>query len=188
MNVRSEIESLVWRLRRPERFVQKLKAFMETQPVSSLAELEALVRNQGVEILHADLGPGVYGAATQCHGEPFIVLRPDLHPRHRELTLAHELGHVQLHLPGMSEMDARPLPTVGGIEDVEADTYAMACLMWKLPKQEELPRIAQYVRANPDMARRSWRMCCYFFLYRLRIAVANLLEALFIPRPLKGAH
>lgn len=188
MNVLAEIERLVWRLRRPERFVRQLKAFMETQPVGSLAELEALVRKQGVEILHADLAPGVYGAATQSHGEPLIVLHPDLHPRHREMTLAHELGHVQLHLPGITETDSGPLPTVGGIEDVEADVYAMACLLWNLPKQEELPRLAQYVRSNPDMARRSLRISRYFFLYRLRIWIANLLESVFLRQPAKGAH
>lgn len=188
MSLHDYIGQLVWRLRRPERFVQRLKILVNTQQARSLAELEELASSQGVEIVHADLGLRVYGATTSTDEAPLIVLQPGLDGPHRELTLAHELGHVHLHLRRLAQDESVGLPTVGGVEDVEADIYAFLCLIGKVSPQEEISRIVQYVCTDPKNLRRWWGIYRYSLFYHLRGKIADCLEFVFLRGPAQEVH
>lgn len=187
MNVRDLVARLVWKLRGQERFLEKLTPIIKSQQVQSPAELEGLARERRVEIIHADLGPRIYGAAAFTDESPVIVLKPGLDGPHRELTLAHELGHVHLHPEHLADLQNVSLPTVGGRKDAEADIFALLCLAGKCPPQEEIPRIVRYVLTDHKNLPRWWGIFRYFLFYRLRIQIAQCLEAIFLRNRAQGA-
>lgn len=186
MNFREYIAHVVWRLRRPERFLQRLKVLVKTHQVRSLAELETLVRSQGIDIIPVDLAPRIHGVAA-IDESPLILLQPGLPNPLRELTLAHELGHVHLHPEHLADVQNVSLPTIGGIKEQEADIFALLCLVGNFSSQEEILRIFRYVLTDPKNLRRWWGFSRYFLFYGLRIQVAQCLEAIFLRNRTQGA-
>ncbi|MDR4468444.1 MAG: ImmA/IrrE family metallo-endopeptidase [Nitrospira sp.] len=186
MTFREYIAQAAWRLRRPERFLEKLKLLVKTHQVRSLAELEKLVSSEGIDIIQVDLAPRIPGLAAM-DGSPLILLQPGLPNPLRELTLAHELGHVHLHPEHLADVDNVSLPTVGGIKDHEADIFALLCLVGNFSSQEEMLRILRYVLTDPKNLRRWWGFFRYFLFYDLRIQIAQCLEAIFLRNRTQGA-
>ena len=186
MTFRQYIAHVAWRLRRPERFLQRLKVFVKAHQVRSLAELEKLVSSQGIDIIQVDLAPRIPGLAAMDES-PLILLQPGLPSHLRELTLAHELGHVHLHPEHLADVQNVSLPTVGGIKDNEADIFALLCLVGNFSSQEEMLRIFRYVLTDPKNLRRWWGIYRYFLFYDLRIQIAQCLEAIFLRNRTQGA-
>jgi Zn-dependent peptidase ImmA (M78 family) len=171
-------------LRRPVDLVAKANAFVQTYRITSLQELEALVPRLNLTVIPADLSPNTYGLTTRCNGETLIFMQPHLDRHHREFTLAHEIGHLQLHLQDERLVTESSIsnPSIGGLKDVEADCFLFVCLVRCLPI-EELPK---YVLANPNMISRSLGILRYVMFYRLRMVTADMLERFFVRTNAKG--
>jgi hypothetical protein len=176
---------LVAWLRRPAELLAKAKAFVQANRITSLQELEELVPRLNLTLVHANLSPNIYGLTTQYHGETLIVMNPNLNQFQRELTLAHEIGHTQLHLPDERLVTESSIsnPSIGGIQDVEADCFLFVCLVFCLPIEE----LSKYVWANPNMSWRSLGILRYVSFYRLRNVTADILERFFLRTNAKGA-
>jgi len=171
-------------LRRPVDLLAKAKAFVQANRITSLQELEELVPRLNLTLVPANLSPDIYVLTTQYHGETLIFMNPNLNQFQRELTLAHEIGHTQLHLQGEHRVAKSSIsnPSIGGLQDVEADCFLFVCLVFCLPI-EELPK---YVWANPNMISRSLGILRYVMFYRLRIVTADVLERVFLQTNAKG--
>ena len=90
-----------------------------------------------------------------------IVLRRGLNPLTRQFVVAHELGHVQLHLPEMDKTDAQPSLSPSDHRDIEADAFAITCLVGSLPKERLAHEVFLYALNNRGMAWRAFRVIRY---------------------------
>lgn len=180
---RSRVSGWVRTLRRPQVVIQALKAFMAEHDIHSFADLEQALQQEGVEVHSWELDPTIDGAAVVADGTRYILLRPYLHHLRRACTLFHELGHHKLHLNGPQPSGVR-LDT-GGITDVEADCFVIVCLGLTVGEQN-VALMAQYMRANPDMLRRSFLVIVYFAGYTPRLWLAALLDTLFLSPRMQG--
>jgi Zn-dependent peptidase ImmA (M78 family) len=186
--LRRVLLSCVYRLRGPERFIHKLQAMTKTQVLPQLHQLDQLALQYGIEVIEMPLSPGVDGIATAIDGRLIIALRADLAPFNRQFVLAHEMGHACLHLAaadGGSVDLAAYVP--GGDLDIEADTFAILCLMDTIPSDRLVQDGIKYMLTNPNMIRRAVRVLRYFSAYRLRIGMARLLECMLPADSAKGA-
>jgi len=170
-------------LRRPRAVMKQLQAFFEEHHVSSLADLERVMADSGVEIAPWDIDPTTDGAALSAGGARYILLKPYLNHYRRELTLAHEVGHHRLHL-NEPQTQGIQLET-GGIKDVEADCFLVLCLGSALPNSfaDQARHLFPYVRNNPNMIRRMLLVHLYLAGYGLRLGLADALAWLFLPTP-----
>lgn len=101
------LASFIQWLRRPERFIQKLQAIYPHCQTLPFHNQEDAAAQQGVELVETTFGPKIEGITTRDEGQVMIVLRRGLAPLNRQFVIAHELGHVHLHLPEMRETDAQ---------------------------------------------------------------------------------
>lgn len=115
-----------------------------------------------------------------------IVLRRGLNPLNRQFVIAHELGHVHLHLPEMREPDTQLSLNRNDHRDIEADAFALVWLMGSLPKERLAPEVLLYVLNNRGMAWRAVRVICYVSWYHQRIRLANRLERALLGLQAKG--
>ena len=127
------LASFIQWLRRPERFIQKLQAIYPHCQTLPFHNQEDAAAQQGVELLETTFGPKIEGITTRDEGQVMIVLRRGLAPLNRQFVIAHELGHVHLHLPEMRETDAQLPPDSNDHRDIEADAFALVWLMGSLP-------------------------------------------------------
>jgi hypothetical protein len=165
-------------LRRPQKVIQAGKAFFAEHQVHTLADLERVVAESGIEIVPLDIDLTTDGAAVvEEDGARYILIKPYLHRLHREFTIAHEVGHHQLHLINQHPSDVQI--DSGGIKDVEADCFLILCLGVTI--QENLrAQLWAYVRANPNMIRRPFLVLVYLAGYSTRLYLADRLERLFL--------
>lgn len=170
------ISAFVRWLRRPQRLIQKLKAVYPRYaalPFHTQAEIAA---SQGVEIVETPLPPTIEGATTRDGEYVVMAIRQGLNPLNRQFVVAHELGHVHLHLPELQESDPHPATAQRDYRDIEADAYALALLVGSLPKERLAPEVLLYVLNTRGMAWRAFRVICYLAWYHERIRLANRLE------------
>jgi Zn-dependent peptidase ImmA (M78 family) len=109
--------------------------------ITTPVPVERLARRQGVQVRYAPLDGELSGMAYIKDGIAIIGVN-SLHHRHRQrFTLAHELGHIQLHKPLLENevhLDRGSLRrdwlASQGIDDheIEANVFASELLM---PKQ-----------------------------------------------------
>lgn len=170
------LASFIHWLRRPERFIQKLQAIYPLCRTVPFHNQEEAAANQGVEVLETTFGPRIEGITTRDEGQVMIVLRRGLNPLNRQFVVAHELGHVQLHLPEMRDTDTHLLLGQSDHRDIEADAYALVMLGGSLPTERLAPEVLLYVLNNRGMAWRAFRVVCYLSWYHQRIRLANRLE------------
>lgn len=182
----ASILPLVDWLRRPERLVRKLQALSPNRTFPRLPQLDELARQSGIEVIEVPLNPGVEGVATYADGKPIILLRAGLVAFNRQFVLAHEMAHIHLHLTPVDNREILTAYAPGGNVDVEADTYAILCLMETLPLERILSDGIKYMMTNRNMPRRAFRVIRYFSGYRLRVTLAWILEQLLPPSMVKG--
>lgn len=180
------LASFIHWLRRPERFIQKLQAVYPHCQTLPFHHQEEAAANQGVEVLETTFGPKIEGITTRDEGQVMIVLRRGLNPLNRQFVIAHELGHVHLHLPEMSEPDTQLSLNRNDHRDIEADAFALVWLMGSLPKERLAPEVLLYVLNNRGMAWRAVRVICYVSWYHQRIRLANRLERALLGLQAKG--
>ncbi|MBX3236666.1 MAG: ImmA/IrrE family metallo-endopeptidase [Nitrospiraceae bacterium] len=179
--------SFIHWLRKPQRFIHKLQALTANQTLPRLNQLDELALYYGIEVAEMPLNSGVEGMATYVDGQPVILLRSDLTPFNRQFVLAHEMAHIQLHLTAATGREVFMSYVPGGDVDVEADTYAILCMMESLPPERVVTDGIKYVITNRNMTRRAWRVILYFSGYRLRIMLAQLIERTLLSPMVKGA-
>ena len=180
------LASFIHWLRRPERFIHKLQAIYPHCQTLPFHNQEEAAANQGVEVLETAFGPKIEGITTRDEGQVMIVLRRGLNPLNRQFVVAHELGHVQLHLPDMGDTDAHQSLPKDDHRDIEADAFAITWLVGSLPKERLAPEVLLYVLNNRGIAWRAFRVICYLSWYHQRIRLANMLERVLIGYLAKG--
>ncbi|MCC6968298.1 MAG: ImmA/IrrE family metallo-endopeptidase [Nitrospira sp.] len=180
------LAALIQWLRRPERFIQKLQAVYPHCQTVPFHNQEEAAANQGVELLETSFGPKIEGITTRDEGQVMIVLRRGLNPLNRQFVIAHELGHVHLHLPDMRATDAQLSLDRADHRDIEADAFALVWLMGSLPKERLEAEVFLYVLNNRGMAWRALRVICYVAWYHQRIRLAKWLERALLSLQAKG--
>jgi hypothetical protein len=163
--------------------IEQLQAFCEEHHISSFADLERVIVNSGVEIAPWDIDPTTDGAALSAGGTRYILIKPYLNHYRRALALAHEAGHVCLHLNDPPPQGIQ-LAT-GGIQDIEADCFLVLCLGATLPNRfaDQARHLFPYVLHTPTMMRRMFLVHLYLAVYGLRMGLADALAWLFLPTP-----
>jgi Zn-dependent peptidase ImmA (M78 family) len=184
--VTNQMVSFSMWLRRPERFVGKLQALYNGQSFPLMCDLEQLATRHGIEVIEWPLPPSVEGMTTWDEGQPVILLRHGLAPYNRRFVLAHELGHVFLHASHASGIEELTAYVPGGNMDVEADAFALVCLVQSLPDDGTLREGLKYMFTNHNMARRALRVIRYCSGYKLRILTAKVLDRLLFYSVEKG--
>lgn len=169
------LASFIHWLRRPERFIHKLQTVYSQCQTIPFHQQEEAAANQGIEVLETTFGPKIDAIATRDEGQIMIVLRRGLNPLNRQFVIAHELGHVQLHLPEMGSAETQSSPQ-NDHRDIEADAFALVCLVGSLPKERLASEVFLYALHNRGMAWRAFRVICYLSWYHQRIRLANMLE------------
>lgn len=182
----NRVADLAYRLRGPERFILKLRAMTAGRPFPGLHQLEDLAAQYGIEVVEVERKQGLEGFATIVNGTLAIGLCEGLAPFNRQFVLAHEMGHVLLHLSlNRRKIDFRAF-VAGNDVEVEADTFAILCLMDTIPPERLIPDGLKYMLTNRNMLRRTFRVIRYFSGYRLRIMLANVLERMLPGAAVKG--
>lgn len=105
---------------------------IETVPVP----VEDVATRLGAKIVHESLDPSISGLLLREDGSKLIAVNSEHHPRRRRFTIAHELGHLQLH-PGDYIVDSAvrinrrdALSSMASdSEEIEANAFAAALLM-----------------------------------------------------------
>lgn len=170
------LHSFIQWLRRPERFIQKLQAIYPHCHTLPFHNQEDAAAQQGVELLETTFSPKIEGITTRDDGQVIIVTRRGLSPLNRQFVIAHELGHVHLHLPDMKDTEEPALLTPNDHRDIEADAFALVWLIGSLPKERLEREVFLYVLNNREMAWRALRVIGYVAWYYQRIRLANWLE------------
>lgn len=185
MTVRHCLAAFVSWLRRPQRVIDTATRFLAEHHVRTLADLERAASLLSIPLIRADIGLREDGLTGLTAGGPAIFIRPDLHRMRYEFTLAHEMGHAQLHpwSHGQSACLADRLEPVGGTKDTEADLFLFVCLVSCM----NAPELPSYALSNPNMASRCLRMLLFLLFYRLRCVTADGLEKLFTRTTCHGA-
>ena len=140
---------ILW-LRRPERFIHKLQTVYSQCQTIPFHKQEEAAANQRVEVLETTFGPRIEGITTRDEGQVMIVLRRGLNPLTRQFVVAHELGHVQLHLPEMEAAETHQSTSPNDHRDIEADAFALVCLIGSLPKERLAPEVFLYASITEE--------------------------------------
>ena len=69
---------------------------------------------------------------------------------------------------------------------MEADTFAILCLLDTIPPDRLVQDGIKYMLTNPNMSRRAFRVVRYFSAYRLKIMLASILERMLPSSAVKG--
>ena len=182
----NRVADLAYRLRGPERFILKLRDMTAGRSFPCLHQLDDLAAQYGIEVVEVEQKQGLEGFAMVVNGTLAIGLCKGLAPFNRQFVLAHEMGHVLLHLSlNGKKIDFRAF-VVGNDVEVEADTFAILCLMGTIPPERLIQDGIKYMLTNRDMLRRTFRVVRYFSGYRLRILLANVLERMLPATAVKG--
>ena len=176
-------DGVLW-LRRAQEVVAACRIFMDEQHIKTLADLERMIVEHGAEIHPWEVDPTTDGVTVTGQGHThYVLLKPDLQQLRREFTLVHEMGHLRLHLNG--PQPAGVVVETGGIKDVEADLFLILCLGFTVGEQN-WSQLLPYMRANPNMIRRSFFVILYVASYTPRLYLANVLEKLFLSPHAQG--
>ncbi len=141
---------------KPEEVAQYLRSYWRI-PKGPIENLTRLVESSGIIVIHIDFGTDeIDGRSMQSNtGVPIIFLNKKSSGDRQRLTLAHELGHVIMHLNS-------PYAFQGDVEK-EAFRFAAEFLM---PKAE----IYQYLTGNLKIDRladlkRQWKVSMQSIVY-----------------------
>jgi Zn-dependent peptidase ImmA (M78 family) len=98
--------------------------------------VEQIAKAQGLPVLYDDLGSDVSGVLYRRNGTELIIVNQDHHEHRQRFTVAHELGHADLHeaktyLDGSASLRFRDGLSATGTdaEEREANRFAAALLM-----------------------------------------------------------
>lgn len=75
--------------------------------IRSVEDIPLAVERAGYEITYVDLPTKVSGAAQVIEGSPHIMVNRTKSSLHKTFTIAHELGHHQLHLNPLRDTDQK---------------------------------------------------------------------------------
>lgn len=184
--ITNRMADFAYRLRGPERFILKLRAMTSGRTFPCLHQLENLAAQYGIEVVEVEKKQGLEGFATIVNGTLAIGLCEGLAPFNRQFVLAHEMGHALLHLSLTGKnIDFRAY-VAGNDLEVEADTFAILCLMETIPSERLIQDGLKYMLTNRNMPRRAFRVIRYFSGYRLKIMLATVIERMLPASDLKG--
>lgn len=98
--------------------------------------VEAIAAHLGARIVHEPLDSTISGLLLREGGTNLIAVNSEHHPRRRRFTIAHELGHLELHKGDYivdSTVRVNRRDTLSSMatdaEEIEANAYAAALLM-----------------------------------------------------------
>lgn len=98
--------------------------------------VEDIALRLGAKLVHESLDPSISGLLLREHGSKLIAVNSAHHPRRRRFTIAHELGHLQLHqgeyiVDSAVRMNRRDALSsmASDSEEIEANAFAAALLM-----------------------------------------------------------
>ncbi|PUB27685.1 uncharacterized protein DUF955 [Promicromonospora sp. AC04] len=121
--------------------------------------VEEIAASLGVKLVHESLDPTVSGLLLREGGTKLIAVNSGHHRRRQRFTVAHELGHLQMHKgeyivdstvrvnrrDGLSSMATND-------EEIEANAFAAALLMPRSLVHEAIGRLRASQMANPARA------------------------------------
>lgn len=98
--------------------------------------VEQIAKDRGLPVVYDDLGSEVSGVLYRRNGTEFIIVNQQHHEHRRRFTIAHELGHADLHetktyLDGSASLRFRDGLSATGTdtEEREANRFAAALLV-----------------------------------------------------------
>lgn len=102
--------------------------------------IERVAANLGVTIIHHELEPNVSGFLIVKHRKPIIVVNKTHSEVRQRFTIAHELGHYQLHFDNTDELFHRDENSSQGNNrlEVQANNFAAALLIPEDALKKEL--------------------------------------------------
>lgn len=120
-------------------------------------DVEGIARQLGAKIVHEPLDATISGLLLREDGAKLIAVNSEHHPRRRRFTIAHELGHLQLH-PGDYIVDStvrvNRRDTLSSMasdrEEIEANAFAAALLMPSPLVRAALEQIRDSFVSNPS--------------------------------------
>jgi Zn-dependent peptidase ImmA (M78 family) len=111
----------------------------------------------GARIYHVGLPDDISGV-LDLRSEPIILINKDHAPHRQRFSIAHELGHLQLHhISGIIHVDKKSYyrdPKSGeGLDEVEiaANKFAAALLMPEDFVRRELEKYEDFIDINEDI-------------------------------------
>lgn len=97
-------------------------------------DIRELVQKLGITLIdapHDPASPDLSGAAVMKDGQPFILVNESHRPERQRFTIAHELGHLLMHVSTGKAVLFRDDVSARGVDpfEVEANAFAAALLM-----------------------------------------------------------
>jgi len=116
-----------------------------------------IARHLGVKI-YAEKLPEDISGILDVRNEPVILINKDQAPHRQRFSIAHELGHFQLHhLMGIIHVDKksyyRDSKSAEGLDDIEiaANKFAAELLMPEAMIRSELEKYDDFIDMDEDM-------------------------------------
>ncbi|MGA7294258.1 MAG: ImmA/IrrE family metallo-endopeptidase [Terriglobales bacterium] len=114
--------------------------------IQAIEDIPAAAQRAGCQISYVDLPTKVSGFAQVIEGTPHIVVNRAKSLSHTRFTIAHELGHHQLHLnPSRNNDQAAQLPNTAA--EFEANTFATILVATTTSGERQEQMLAH----NPEM-------------------------------------
>lgn len=126
---------------------------ISTVPVA----VEDIAARLGARIVHETLDSTISGLLMREGGAKLIAVNSEHHPRRRRFTIAHELGHLQMHKGDYivdSTVRVNRRDTLSSMasdrEEIDANAFAAALLMPVALVREALGRVRDSQVGNPS--------------------------------------
>ena len=141
----------------PEKIAKYMRSYWKI-PRGSIDNLSTIIENNGIIIIQLDFETDKIDGRTIITdtGHPIIFINKEASGDRQRLTLAHELGHVIMHI--------NPMPTFAKDEEAEAFSFACEFLMplseceYDLTDKLSIEKLAELKRV--------WKLSMQSILYR----------------------
>lgn len=119
--------------------------------------VEEIAVRLGVKIVHESLDNTISGLLLRERGAKLIAVNSDHNPRRRRFTIAHELGHLQMHegdyiVDSTMRVNRRDSSssTASDRDEIDANAFAAALLMPARMVRDALERLRDSQVSNPS--------------------------------------
>jgi Zn-dependent peptidase ImmA (M78 family) len=120
-------------------------------------KVNKVANHLGAKMYHVELPDDISGI-LDVRSEPIILINKDHAPHRQRFSLAHELGHFQLHhISGIIHVDKksyyRDAKSSEGLDEIEiaANKFAAALLMPEEFVRQELEKHEDFIDLNEDI-------------------------------------
>lgn len=142
-------------VRQAEKTAQELLDRFEISTVP--VPVEEIAVRLGAQIVHESLDSTISGLLLREGGAKLIAVNSEHHQRRRRFTIAHELGHLQMHEGDYivdSTVRVNRRDTISSMasdrEEIDANAFAAALLMPDSLVREALSRVRDTQISNPS--------------------------------------